>query len=117
MAVVVITGTSSGIGKLATETLARAGHTVYATMRESHGRNSEAAESLGSFAEREGVSVRVVEMDVQDTASVNMAFDQILSEEPHIDAVVNNAGLMSIGLAEGFTEAQAEHQIDLNLMG
>jgi len=56
-------------------------------------------------------------MDVQDTASVTKAFEQILGAEPHIDAVVNNAGLMSIGLAEGFTEAQAEHQIDLNLMG
>lgn len=117
MAVAVITGTSSGIGKLATETLARAGHTVYATMRESNGRNSESAENLRGFAEHEGVSVRVVEMDVQDAASIDKAFEQILSEQPHIDAVVNNAGLMSIGLAEGFTEAQAEHQIDVNLMG
>ena len=117
MAVVVITGTSSGIGKLATETLARAGHTVYATMRESNGRNSESADDLRRFAEREGVSVNVLEMDVQDTASVDHAIDRIVRDATHIDAVVNNAGLMSIGLAEGFTEAQVEHQMDVNLMG
>jgi NAD(P)-dependent dehydrogenase (short-subunit alcohol dehydrogenase family) len=47
--VILITGTSSGIGRLAVETLARAGHSVYASMRESTSRNREAAEALAKL--------------------------------------------------------------------
>src|SRR3954466_6749833 len=117
MAVVLISGTSSGIGRLATETLARAGHTVYATMRELNGHNRSAAESLLRVASEERLPVRLLEMDVSDSASIQSAIEQTLREVPHIDVVVNNAGLMSIGLAEGFTEAQVAHQMDVNFMG
>src|SRR4051812_16480914 len=106
MAVVMITGTSSGIGRLTAETLARVGHTVYATMRERNGRNRNAADDLLRFAQEQRLAIRVVSMDVQDEASVQRGVSSILKETSRIDAVVNNAGLMSIGLAEGFTEAQ-----------
>ena len=45
--VVLITGSSSGIGRLAAETLARAGHSVYASMRETASKNREAARGSG----------------------------------------------------------------------
>jgi NAD(P)-dependent dehydrogenase (short-subunit alcohol dehydrogenase family) len=117
MAVVIITGTSSGIGRLATETLARAGHTVYATRRAMKGRNQAAAQALERMAREERLPIRTLEMDVQDADSIKAALDQTLREVPCIDVVVNNAGVMSIGLAEGFTEAQIAHQMDVNFMG
>ena len=117
MAVVLITGTSSGIGRLATETLARAGHTVYATMRDRDGRNESAAADLLRLAEAASLDIRVLPMDVQDTSSIETTVEQILKEVPRLDVLVSNAGLMSIGLAEGFTEAQIEHQMDVNFMG
>lgn len=48
--VVLITGSSTGIGRLAAETVARAGHIVYATMRDMHTRNASAAQALENFA-------------------------------------------------------------------
>ena len=115
--VVVVTGSSTGIGRLAVETAARAGHTVYATMREIETRNSSAATALRDLAEKEDLALRIVEMDVRDSASVQQAVEQVQNDAGRIDVVVNNAGLMSIGLAEGFTEEQVHHQMDVNFMG
>jgi NAD(P)-dependent dehydrogenase (short-subunit alcohol dehydrogenase family) len=117
MGVVLITGTSTGIGRLATETLARAGHTVYASMRAANDGNRNSAEDLRRLAREAGLDIRVLEMDVQDAGSVQTAVGQVLREVPKIDVVVNNAGLMSIGVAEGFTEPQIAHQMDVNFMG
>ena len=117
MATILITGTSSGIGRLTTETLARAGHTVYATMRAIDAHNRAAAEYLQQLAREEDLHIRTLEMDVQDSKSVRRAVDQTLQESSRLDVVVNNAGLMSIGLAEGFTEVQVERQMDINFMG
>jgi NAD(P)-dependent dehydrogenase (short-subunit alcohol dehydrogenase family) len=60
---------------------------------------------------------RVIELDVQNTASTQAAVELVVREQGRIDVAVNNAGLMSIGLAEGFTEEQIAHQIDVNFMG
>jgi len=117
MAVALITGTSSGIGRLAVETLARAGHTVYATMRDRNGRNREAGDSLLRLASEHSLAIRVLEMDVQHGEAIEGVVDEILRETSRIDVVVNNAGLMSIGLAEGYTEAQTAHQLDVNFLG
>ncbi len=54
---------------------------------------------------------------MKDAAAIQSAVGDILRETSRIDVVVNNAGLMSIGLAEGFTEAQAAHQMDVNFLG
>ena len=115
--VVLITGSSTGIGRLTAETLARAGHIVYASMREVTAKNAEHASELQRLAGDENLRVRVIELDVQNTLSVKAAVDLVVREQGRIDAVVNNAGLMSIGLAEGFTEEQVAHQMDVNFMG
>lgn len=65
--VVLITGTSSGIGRLAAETLAARGHTVYASMRNASSTNGGAAEALKNRG------ARVIELDVTSTESVNRA--------------------------------------------
>src|SRR5215813_8537640 len=115
--VVLVTGSSTGIGRLVVETVARAGHVVYATMRDVSTRNASAADALQKLAEKENLALRTVEMDVCDMASVQRAVDQVRNAAGRIDVVVNNAGLMSIGLAEGFTEEQLRHQMDVNFMG
>jgi NAD(P)-dependent dehydrogenase (short-subunit alcohol dehydrogenase family) len=109
--VILITGTSSGIGRLAAETLARAGHSVYASMRDSASRNREAADAL------EKISVRVIDLDVSRANSVDDAVKTVIREAGRLDVLVNNAGHMSIGIAEAFTEAQVQQQMDVNFLG
>ena len=115
--VVLVTGSSTGIGRLVVETVARAGHVVYVTMRDLTTRNAVAADTLQHLAENDNLTLRTVEMDVRDTDSVQRAVDMVHTAAGRIDVVVNNAGLMSIGLAEGFTEEQVRHQMDVNFMG
>lgn len=115
--VVLITGTSSGIGRLAAETVARAGHTVYASMRETASRNREMAESLAKLAAAESLQLRVIDLDVTQTESVNEAVHTVLQEAGRLDVVVNNAGHMAIGITEAFSEAQAEEQMNVNFLG
>jgi len=117
MAITLITGASSGIGRLTAETLAREGHTVYATMRDRNGHNRDAGDALVRLASEQGLAIRVLELDVKDESAIQSAVDEILRETSRIDVVVNSAGLMSIGLTEGFTEAQAAHQMDVNFLG
>lgn len=115
--VVLITGTSSGIGRLTAETVARAGHSVYATMRGLSTHNAGAAETLEALAAEQKLPLKTLEMDVCNTDSVQRAVDIVQQEQGRIDVAVNNAGLMSIGLAEGFTEEQMLHQMNVNFMG
>jgi NAD(P)-dependent dehydrogenase (short-subunit alcohol dehydrogenase family) len=115
--VVLITGTSSGIGLLAAETVARAGHVVYATMRNLTTSNAGPAQAFEQLASDHKLALRTLEMDVSNTDSVNRAVDAVLREQQRIDVVVNNAGLMSIGLAEGFTEEQVLHAMNVNFLG
>jgi NAD(P)-dependent dehydrogenase (short-subunit alcohol dehydrogenase family) len=109
--VVLITGASSGIGRLAAETLARAGHIVYASMREIASRNREAAETLAR------IPVHVIDLDVTQTESVNRAVQTVIRDTGRLDVLVNNAGHMSIGIAEAFTEDQVQQQMDVNFLG
>jgi NAD(P)-dependent dehydrogenase (short-subunit alcohol dehydrogenase family) len=61
--VILITGTSTGFGRTAAETLGQRGYRVFATMRDCAGRNASACEALRSRADREGWSVNVLDMD------------------------------------------------------
>jgi NAD(P)-dependent dehydrogenase (short-subunit alcohol dehydrogenase family) len=109
--VILITGTSSGIGRLAAETLARAGHIVYASMRDTASRNHESAEVLAK------IPVRVIDLDVTQAESVNHAVETVVEEAGRLDVLVNNAGQMSIGIAEAFTDDQAQQQMAVNFLG
>jgi NAD(P)-dependent dehydrogenase (short-subunit alcohol dehydrogenase family) len=115
--VILITGASTGLGRLAAQTLARAGHTVYASMRDLKTRNAGAAKELQQLANDEHLSLHSLEMDVCNADSVQRAVDEVLREAHRLDVVINNAGFMSIGLTEGFTEEQVRHQMDVNFMG
>lgn len=115
--VVLITGASTGIGRLASLTCARAGHTVFASMRGMAAHNSDAAKSLEDLAREEKLSLHTLDLDVCQADSVDRAVNRVLQNAGRLDTVVNNAGIMSIGLAEGFTEEQAIRQMDVNFMG
>ena len=78
MSVVLITGAATGIGNLTARALAADGHTVYASMRNITGRNSARAEQLFDIAQRDGVGLRVVELDVQSADSAGTAVKTIL---------------------------------------
>jgi NAD(P)-dependent dehydrogenase (short-subunit alcohol dehydrogenase family) len=111
---VLITGTSTGFGKLAALTVARAGHQVYAGMRGAAGKNREAGDELLEVANRERLGLHLVDLDVTSTPSVDAAIARVLSDVGRLDVLVNNAGHMSIGIAEAFTEAQVREQMEVN---
>ena len=108
---ILITGASSGFGRDAAQTLARAGHTVYASMRGLKGKNRGAAEAL------EKLGIKTVELDVNDDASVEAGVKKVLAEAGKIDVLVNNAGIASAGVTEAFTADQAKAVFDTNVIG
>lgn len=115
--VVVVTGASSGFGKLTAVELARRGHTVVATMRDVDGRNSQVRSELIETAKAEGNALQVLEMDVADEASVNSAIDDVIKQHRKIDALINNAGTMFVGVTEAYTVADVERQFAVNFFG
>lgn len=115
--VILITGTSTGFGRTAAETFAQRGYRVFATMRDSSGRNAATADALRSLANAKGWNLDVLEMDVTNDASVNQAVQQALNRAGRIDVVINNAGIAAQGITEAYTVGQFEQVLDVNLFG
>jgi NAD(P)-dependent dehydrogenase (short-subunit alcohol dehydrogenase family) len=115
--IIVITGASSGFGALAARALAKSGHTVYAGMRDSAGRNAPQVEALQALAAQTGADLRAVELDVQSEPSVEAAIATILRESRRLDTVIHNAGHMVFGPAEAFTPEQFAAAYDVNVLG
>lgn len=112
MSVVVITGSSTGIGYAAAETLARNGHTVYATMR-----NPERSPKLRQFANENNLPIHILPLDVLDEQSVQGAINVVLSKEGQIDVLVNNAGIHSWGAVEELPLDLFKLAMDTNYLG
>jgi len=115
--VVLITGSSTGFGRLFTETLARKGHTVFATMRDPGGRNAKNASEIRTLAEKDSLPIHVLEMDVTDDASVERAVNAAIAKAGRIDVAINNAGYYLGGLEETVTTEQARRLMDTNFLG
>ncbi|WP_228929718.1 SDR family oxidoreductase [Roseibium aggregatum] len=113
---ILITGASRGIGFLTAQKLVQEGHIVYAGMRDLDGRNAEAAKALKLFAEGLPGKLVPVDLDVADENGVERTVAAIEAERP-IDVLVNNAGVMPVGLTEGFTMEQAKDLFDVNVYG
>ncbi len=96
MATAVVTGSSTGIGEATAVSLARAGHTVYATMRNPQ----TGGEGLRTIAGKEELAFRFLPLDVDSDESVRSTFAAILKEAGGIDVLVNNAGIASMGAVE-----------------
>jgi len=114
--VIVITGASSGFGALAARALARAGHTVYASMRETTGRNAPQVAEAQTYAADHGADLRTIELDVASEASAAAAIEQIVAAHGHLDVVIHNAGHMVFGPAEAFTPEQLAELYDVNVL-
>jgi NAD(P)-dependent dehydrogenase (short-subunit alcohol dehydrogenase family) len=114
--VIVITGASSGFGALAARALAHAGHTVYASMRETTGRNAPQVEEVKKYAAEHGVDLRTVELDVASEASAEAGIQKILADNGRLDVVIHNAGHLSFGPAEAFTPEQFAQLYDINVL-
>jgi len=114
--IIVITGASSGFGALAARALAHAGHTVYASMRETAGRNAAQVAEARRYAAEHAVDLRTVELDVASDASVEAGIAAIMAEAGRLDVIVHNAGHMSFGPAEAFTPEQFAQLYDTNVL-
>jgi NAD(P)-dependent dehydrogenase (short-subunit alcohol dehydrogenase family) len=115
--VVLITGSSTGFGRLFAETLARKGHTVFATMRDPGGRNAKNASEIRVLAEKESLPIHVLELDVTNDASVERAVDAAVAKAGGVDVAINNAGYYLSGLEEAVTTEQAQRLMDTNFIG
>lgn len=114
--VILVSGASSGFGAMTVRALADAKHVVYAGMRDLGGRNAQAAATARRYADQHGVTLRPVEMDVSDQASVDGAVAAVLAEARRIDVVIHNAGHMVLGPTEAFTAEQVAAVYDTNVL-
>lgn len=108
--VVLITGASSGMGKVTALFLAQNGYKVYAGIR------SQADELLQEASEK-GLDIKTVTLDVQDTDSIKNAVSQIAEKEGRIDVLVNNAGFGLLATVEDGTDEEMLKQFDVNVFG
>jgi NAD(P)-dependent dehydrogenase (short-subunit alcohol dehydrogenase family) len=112
---ILVTGSTSGFGRLTVETLARQGYRVFAGMRAAAGKNAPAAEALRMLAQREALALQIVEIDVTDDASVERAIAVMIETTGRLDVVVNNAGVSYSGPLEAFTLEQVRQQFEINV--
>ncbi|MBA3497748.1 MAG: SDR family oxidoreductase [Gemmatimonadales bacterium] len=112
MARVLITGTSSGIGLATAVAFAKAGHKVYATMR-----NPSRAPELGRRAASEGLPITIAAMDVDSDESVKAGMDRVVNEDGAIDVLVNNAGIERSGSVEELPLAEFRAVMETNYFG
>lgn len=115
--VILITGAGSGIGKLSAEALARAGHIVYATMRDVNGRNAARAQAVRDWAVAQGVQLYPLELDVLSQDSADAAVAAIVEAQGRLDVVMQNAGHLVIGPTEAFTAEEMHKAFDTNFYG
>ena len=110
--VILITGTSTGLGVATAVQAAQAGHTVYATMR-----NTQKRGTLDAATQVAGVSLNVLQLDVQDADSVNAAVDTVITEQGRIDVLINNAGMGYVRSLEQAEETDIQKILDINYTG
>ncbi|GAA4199914.1 SDR family oxidoreductase [Pedobacter jeongneungensis] len=108
--IVLITGTNSGFGWLTAHSVAASGHKVYATMRDTAGKNADKAQALSAVE-----NVTVLDVTLTDEKSVEQAVKTIISKEGSIDVLVNNAGFSMHGVAESFTTEDVQAMFDVNV--
>ncbi|MDL5047014.1 SDR family oxidoreductase [Oscillatoria amoena NRMC-F 0135] len=116
--IILITGASTGFGNLTAKLLAESGHTVYATMRDTNGKNKTHKDALIDWAKSHHKNLRVIELDVTEDRSLEDAKALILSETSgRIDVIINNAGVYGGGIQEAFTVNDHKALFEVNVFG
>ena len=115
--IALVTGASSGFGRMIANALADAGHTVYASMRGLSGKNAHQVSEFGTYSQDHGVDLRAIELDVQSEGSAATAVSRIIAEHGRLDVLVHNAGHMVNGPSEAFTPEQLAELHDINVLG
>jgi NAD(P)-dependent dehydrogenase (short-subunit alcohol dehydrogenase family) len=110
---IIITGSSNGFGLKAAKDFADKGNKVFATMRHPNGKNANAKAELESHS----TQIKVLDMDVTQDTSVKEAMAAILGEVDNVDMLINNAGIMYLGITEAFSIEQAKFQMETNYFG
>lgn len=110
---IIITGSSSGFGLKATKDFADKGCQVFATMRNPKGKNAQVKTELEAYSSH----IKVVDMDVTSDVSVKEAMASILEQAKNIDILINNAGIMYLGITEAFSVEQSRFQMETNYYG
>ncbi len=100
--IVLITGTSSGIGKATAELLVAKGYTVYGGSRQAQPADN---------------GLIPLEMDVRDCSSVQRGLDRIVSEAGQLDVLINNAGVGYAGAIEDSSIEEVKAQFETNFFG
>lgn len=114
---ILLTGAGTGIAALASVSLAAAGHTVYASMRDPDGRNGDRARAVTDRATGLPGSLSVFELDVLSEASADRAVDHIVAEVGGVDVVVHSAAHLLFGVTEAFSPEEIMHAFDVNAVG
>src|SRR3981081_1922464 len=109
---ILVTGASSGFGRLTAEKLAASGHKVFAGFRTVDGDKKQVVDELASK------NIEVLILDVTDEKSVDNAIGDLLAASGGaLDVVVNNAGMASAGISETFTPEQVRELFEVNVFG
>jgi len=108
---VLVTGASSGIGLATALELAGAGWEVYGSVR-----GSDKAELVTQAAQERGVTVRTVELDVDDAASCAQGVAEVEERAGGLYALVNNAGFAQSGAVEDVPDELVRRQLETNLV-
>jgi NAD(P)-dependent dehydrogenase (short-subunit alcohol dehydrogenase family) len=109
---VLITGGTDGLGKAATLLLARRGYSVFAA-----GRSAAKREELDRLAHEERLPVHTIEMNVADSASVQIGVELVMEQGGGIDVLINNAGVGYMAVVEEIRLEDFRRQFDVNLFG
>jgi NAD(P)-dependent dehydrogenase (short-subunit alcohol dehydrogenase family) len=112
MSSVLVTGTSSGIGLATALVLGRAGHTVYATMR-----NPDRAPQLGEMVAKEKLPISILTMDVDSDESVAETASAVRSQAEFISVLINNAGTERRGSIEELALEDFRATMETNYFG
>jgi NAD(P)-dependent dehydrogenase (short-subunit alcohol dehydrogenase family) len=104
-----ITGVSSGLGKLLVEKALTRGDRVVGTSR--------SADALSDLRTRYLERIRIAALDLKDPGSVRGTVDRAFSAFGRIDVIVSNAGYGVLGAAEETTDAQLRDIVETNLLG
>lgn len=112
MSNVIITGCSTGIGFATAVLLAKNKYTVFATMR-----NPATNTELQDLADKKGLPIIILPLDVTNDRSVNKTIEQVLEYTGKIDVLINNAGIGTLGPVEELSIEDFITEMDTNFIG